>query len=338
MSPRARLVSRMVGVLVCSVTGKSNPDAAWRSLVKPGERVGIKVSAGPGPIGGTHPEVAKAVVDGLVAAGIPPNDIIVWDRRREDLEQCGYDRFPGLQLRWIEHGGGYDPRAVISSAATGELVFGDHDFKETRSSLSEILGPSTQLSNESHLPVLLSREIDKVINIPSLCDSYFTGVNGALAGMTLGILDNWRRFGKGEGYGESALAEVYADERFGKKVVLTVMDGLILQFAGGPYPSPANCVAYGTIFASRDPVAIDATALRLIDEQRLISKMPKASDDGGHVEAAASQGLGNADEKMITLRRISLGEAPSPSQAAMPEGSGRTKTEGVTSGTFRTMP
>jgi uncharacterized protein (DUF362 family) len=294
----------MVAGLVCAVTGKANPKEAWRSLVKPGERVGIKVASEPGPIGGTHPSVARAVVEGLIDAGIAPDKIIVWDRRREDLTACGYEKVPGLNLRWVEHGAGYDPKAVVTTSAIGELVYGDLSFKESHASLEDIIGPKAQLSDESHLPLVLSREVDKVINIPSLCDSYFTGVNGALAGMTVGTLDNWRRFSKKDSYGDSALAEVYGDERIGKKVILTLMDGLVLQYAGGPYPSPGNCVVYSTIFASKDPVAIDAQALRLIDEQRLLSKMPKASLDGGHVTEAESQGLGNADEKMIILKRI----------------------------------
>ena len=324
MTPRYSMVSRMVAGLVCAVTGKPTPSEAWRLLIKPGERVGIRVSAGPGPVGGTHPAVAQAVVEGLVEAGIRPENIIVWDRRREDLEQCGYDKVAGLNLRWIEQGGGYDPRAVVSASAIGKLVYGDFAFKDSRNSLADIIGPKAQLNNESHLPVVLSRQIDKVINIPSLCDSYYTGVHGALAGMTLGILDNWRRFAKVEGYGGSALAEVYADDQIGKKVVLTLMDGMVLQYAGGPYPSPANCVVYSTLFASKDPVAIDSTALRLIDEQRLLSKMPKASDDGDHVTEAAQQGLGNADEKLITLKRIGAGNtAPTasakPAEALSPE-------------------
>ena len=307
MTPRQGIVSPMVECLVCGVTGKAKPSEAWRSLVKPGEKVGIKVSTQPGPVGGTHPEIARAVVEGLVSAGINPGDIVVWDRRREDLVQAGYDRVPGLNLRWIEKGAGFDPRDTVSSPAIGQLVYGDLAFKESRSSLADLLGPRAQLSNESHLPVILARELDKVINIPSLCDSYHTGVNGALAGMTIGILDNWRRFGKGDGYGDSALASVYADNRIGKKVVLTIMDGMVLQYAGGPYPSPVNCVAYSTLFASKDPVAIDAMALRLIDEQRQLSKMPKASEDGGHVQEAEALGLGNAQEKMIKLRRIGVG-------------------------------
>jgi len=326
MTPRQAVISRMVAGLVCAVTGKADPNSAWHSLVKPGEKVGIKVSTLPGPVGGTHPEIARAVVEGLVAAGINPNDIIVWDRRREDLVQAGYDKVPGLNLRWIEKGGGFDSRAVVSSAAIGQLVYGDLTFKESRNSLSEILGPTAQLSNESHLPVLLSREIDKVINIPSLCDSYNTGVFGALAGMTIGILDNNRRFGKGDGYGDSALASVYADERIGRKVALTIMDGMALQYAGGPYPSPVNCVSYGALFASRDPVAIDATALRLIDEQRQLSSMPKASEDGGHVKEAEANGLGNAEQKMVRMRRIGLG------------GSYQTTSTGTARGAFQSTP
>ncbi len=304
MTPQDGMVARMVAGLVCAVTGKPTPAAAWRSLVKPSERIGIRVATEAGPIGGTHAAVAKAVVEGLISAGIPSEHIVVWDRRREDLVAAGYDKISGLNLRWVENGSGYDPKAVVTTAAIGQLVYGDLSFKSSRNTLEDIIGPKSQLSDESHLPVVLSRQIDKVINIPSLCDSYYTGVNGALAGMTMGILDNWRRFAKGSGYGGSALAEVYADDQIGKKVILTIMDGMVLQYAGGPYPSPGNCVVYSTLFASRDPVAIDATALRLIDEQRLLSKMPKASEDADHVTEAAGQGLGNADEKMIVLKRI----------------------------------
>lgn len=303
MSPRPEVVSRMVAALVCAVTGKSDPSAAWRSLIHPGDRVGIKVSTLPGPVGGTHPAVAKAVVEGLTAAGIPSRDIVVWDRRREDLVACGYDSVPGLNLRWVEGGEGFDPHAVVTAPAIGKLVYGDLSFKGTRS-LEDLLGPKSLLSEESHLPVVLSRGIDKVINIPSLCDSFFTGVHGAMASMTVGTLDNWRRFGRGGGFGDAALAEVYGDPQLGGKVVLTILDGTVIQYAGGPYPSPVNCAASGTLFASKDPVAIDATALRLLDEQRLLSKMPKASEDGGHVREAASRGIGNDSEKEIRLRRI----------------------------------
>jgi uncharacterized protein (DUF362 family) len=307
LTPRQEVVDRMVDGLVCAVTGKASPEEAWRSVIKPGERVGIKVSALPGTVGGTHPAVVRAVVRGLEESGIHASSIIVWDRRREDLVQSGYEGIPGLSLRWVENGEGYDPRATVSAPAIGRLVYGDSAFRQTPDSLDALLGPKDQLSEQSHLPVVLARDVDKVIVIPSLCDSCFTGVNGALASMTVGCLDNWRRFGKGGGFGDSALAEVYSDEKIGGKVAFVLMDGLMLQYAGGPYPSPGNCVAFSSLFASRDPVAVDATALRLLDEQRLLSMMPKASADGGHVAEAASRGLGNSEEKQIRLRRIGSG-------------------------------
>jgi len=323
MTPVQSVVNRMVAGLACAVTGKPTPGEAWRSFVKPGEKVGIRVSTQPGPVGGTHPQVARAVVDQLVEAGIKPSNILVWDRRRQDLAAAGYEGVPGLNLRWVEQGSGFDPRATVECAAIGQLVYGDFEFKENRTSLADILGPKAQLSNRSHLPVILSREVDKVINIPSLCDSTYTGIHGALAGMTLGILDNWRRFGNGRGYGDAALAEVYADPRIGKKVILTIMDAMVLQYAGGPFPSPVNCVEYGTLLASRDPVAVDATALKLLDEQRLVSKLPKASSDGGHVAEAESRELGNADEKMIKLIRIGnargSGTLPRPVRTSTPQ-------------------
>ena len=322
MTPVQAVVDRMVAGLVCAVTGRSTPSEAWRTLVNPGEKIGIRVSTLPGPVGGTHPQVARAVVGQLIAAGMRPENILVWDRRRQDLRAAGYEGVPGLNLRWIEQGSGYDPRETVECAAIGQLVYGDFAFRESRTTLADILGPKAQLSNQSHLPVILARDVDKVINIPSLCDSTYTGIHGALAGMTLGILDNWRRFGNGRGFADAALPDVYADPRIGRKVVLTIMDAMVLQYAGGPFPSPVNCVEYATLFASRDPVAVDATALKLLDEQRLVSKLPKASEEAGHVAEAESRGLGNADEKMIRLVRIGngreAGTLPRPARPSAP--------------------
>ncbi len=59
----------MVDRLVCASTGKPNVADAWRSLVSPTDRVGIKVSTQAGPVGGTHPEIVAAVINGLKQAG-----------------------------------------------------------------------------------------------------------------------------------------------------------------------------------------------------------------------------------------------------------------------------
>ena len=45
MTPRYPMVSRMVAGLVCAVTGRPTSGEAWRTLVKPGDRVGRAAEA-----------------------------------------------------------------------------------------------------------------------------------------------------------------------------------------------------------------------------------------------------------------------------------------------------
>src|ERR1700752_4591457 len=76
-SVQARVVRRMVDSLVCRVTGKYSVAEAWRSLVSPQDKVGIKVAASGRSVSGTNPEVVDAIVNGLTEAGVPVKNIIV---------------------------------------------------------------------------------------------------------------------------------------------------------------------------------------------------------------------------------------------------------------------
>ena len=299
----ATTVQKMLDNLVCDVTSKPTIEQAWQSLIKigpQGDRIGIKVATEPGLLSGTHRELVQALVAELIKAGVAPQKIIIWDRRRQDLEAAGYLK-TNLNLRWIEYGGGFDPQMVFSSPVVGQLMYGDSEFKESPKSLQEMLHPQSQFSNDSHYALVLSREVDKVINVPSLCDNYYCGVNGALATMTLRNIDNWRRFTREPFFGNPYIAELYNTKIIRKKVVMTIMDALTLQYAGGPRAHPSHAVSNETLFASFDPVAIDATAIRLIDEQRTINHLPKLGDLAGHVQSAEGLKLGHADPQKITL-------------------------------------
>jgi uncharacterized protein (DUF362 family) len=305
-TPAPAIVRMMVDVLVTSVTGKKTPAAAWASLVRKNDIVGIKVAAAPGSMGGTHPAVARAIAQSLHEAGVPAANIIVWDRNREDLVNAGYaPGDPDFQLQWVDPTTGYDRDATLTAPVLGRLIWGDSKFGDRKSTrLEDLLSHGEQLSSTSYYAAVLSKKVTKVINVPSLCDSYMTGINGAIANMTLWNVDNWRRFIREPEFGNPYLAEIYADPMVRDKVVLTVMDGLVLQFAGGPFPNPNFTRPYFTIFASNDPVAIDATAMRLLDEYRVINKLPKIQGVAGHVESAATMGLGNADESSIEQIRV----------------------------------
>ncbi|PWU06047.1 MAG: hypothetical protein C5B47_08150 [Verrucomicrobia bacterium] len=301
---RPQIVQSMVDRLLLAMTGRSSIAEAWGSLVKPSDRIGIKVSASGGAISGTHPAVVEAIARGLIAAGVPRNHILVWDRNLEDLIAAGYStKSPYYVLQWIDSADGYDMQTMVSSPVVGRLVWGDSRFgKRPGSRLVDLLAGGEQLSSESFYTKILTREVDKVINVPSLLDSYLTGIQGALVNMTLQNIDNWRRFTKESG--ASYIAEIYADEAIRPKVLLTILDALVLQFAGGPFPNPGYTAIKNNLFLSRDPVAIDATAIRMIDEFRVSNRLPKCAELASYVQVASQMGIGQADEKNIILKGV----------------------------------
>jgi len=301
--PNAAVVQRMVDRLVTAATGKPTAATAWASLVEKKDTVGIKVSAAGGATSGTHPEVVDAVVRGLQSAGVPASRIIVWDRNLEDLLAAGFRRNNSdYQLRWVDPREGYDKKTQVSAPVLGKLIWGDSSFGEKAGKkMSDYLSNGDQLSSQSRYSKILSSQVTKIINIPSLTDSFLTGINGALSSIVLGNIDNWRRFTKRPMFGDPYIAEIYNDPIIRDKIVFTILDALVLQYAGGPMPNPQFVADYYTIFAGFDPIAIDATAARLLDEYRKPSKLPSLISLTLWLHTANALGLGNSAEDQIDL-------------------------------------
>jgi uncharacterized protein (DUF362 family) len=309
------VVRRMVDDLVMAATGRPTVASAWGSLVKPSDVVGIKVCANGAPLFSSHPAVIEAIVAGLADAGVPPQNIVVWDRDEHLLKVAGFHtRNAGYRLMWSE--GNYDPKAVLTSPISGKLIYGDLLFMaKTPDTLreepkegpvekeKEKRKPQTMdnLSDESHLSSVLSRVVTKVINVPVLSDNVFCGLSGALYNMTVQNLDNWRRLVQDPVNGDPSIPEAYADPRIGDKVVFQVMDGLIALYAGAPFGDANYAIHYGTLYASKDPVAMDAVALKRIDEWRIGAQMEPASKTAKYLQTAFSYGLGNADLSKIEV-------------------------------------
>jgi len=134
-----------------------------------------------------------------------------------------------------------------------------------------------------------------------MSDSGSCGIAGCIYNMTIPNIDNWRRFIQSP-WGQSAIAEIYHNPMVGSKVVLNIMDGLVAQYAGGPEPQPNFAIHHATILASKDPVAIDALAVRQIEEWRAKARLMPISPLAQHVQAAGQLGLGNAE--VIEVRNV----------------------------------
>jgi uncharacterized protein (DUF362 family) len=298
----SRVVHEMVNRLVLAATGQSDVTKAWASLVSPSDRIGIKISAAGGELFTTHHAVVNAIVDGLVAAGHSRSSIIVWDRSLGGIKEAGYRAgIDGYQLEAIMPRDGYDAKAVLTAPLTGQLIWGDLDYLgDARKMLSNI----ENTSNVSHFSKILSSEVSKIINVPVMSISETNGIAGCIYNMTIPNVDNWRRFAQGSRFGEDSLAEIYANPLIAKKVVFNLMDGLIAQYAGGPQSQPNYAMHHATLYASRDPVALDTIALKRLEEWRARASLPKIGRLAAYVDFATQLRLGNSAPNRIEVRNI----------------------------------
>ena len=302
--PDARIVRGMVDRLVMSVTGQPDAARAWQSLIGPNDRIGIKISATGGQLFTTHREIVNAIVDGLVEAGHPRSSIIVWDRSLTTIKEAGYrPGEEGYQLREITPKTGYDEKALFTEPVLGQMVWGDLEYHRGLGSV-EPLEEAENTSNISHIARIVSQDVTKVINVPVMSNTEKNGIAGCLYNMTIANIDNWRRFAQGNRFGATAIAEMYANPLIGQKVVINIVDGLIAQYAGGPQSQPLYSERHATIYASKDPVALDSVVLKKLEEWRKRHNLPAIGDIAAYVKAAEFGGLGNADANKIDIRSV----------------------------------
>ena len=298
------VVREMVNRLVMAVTTQSDVSKAWASLVSPSDRVGIKISAAGGDLFTTHHDIVNAIVDGLAAAGHPRSSIVVWDRSLGGIREAGYrPGVDGYQVKAIAPHDGYDAKATQSAPLVGKLVWGDFEFVGDTGKMP-LFADTDATSNVSHFSKIISSEVDKVINVPVMSVSETNGIAGCIYNMTIPNIDNWRRFIQGSRFGAESLAEIYANPLIAKKVVLNLMDGLLAQYAGGPQPQPNYAVHDATLYASKDPVALDAIALKRLEEWRKRGSLRPVGRVAAYIDVASQLGLGNAATNRIEVRNI----------------------------------
>jgi len=294
----------MVNRLVLAATGQPDVARAWASLVSPSDRIGIKISAAGGELFTTHHDVVNAIVDGLVAAGHSRSSIVVWDRSLGGIKDAGYrPGVDGYQLRATAPRNGYDPKAILSAPLIGKLVWGDLDYRSYEGKMP-LLSDTENTSNISHFSKIISTEVTKIINVPVMSSSEMNGIAGCIYNVTIPNIDNWRRFAQGSRFGAESLAEIYNDPVISKKVAFNLMDGLVAQYAGGPRSQPNYAVHHATLYASKEPVALDAVVLRRLEQWRARASLPPIGSAADYVGFASELGLGNSAPNQIEVRNL----------------------------------
>jgi uncharacterized protein (DUF362 family) len=146
--------------------------------------------------------------------------------------------------------------------------------------------------------------VTKIINVPVMSNTEMNGIAGCLYNVTIPNIDNWRRFSQGSGFGAASIAEIYSHPLVGPKVVLNLVDGLVAQYAGGPQSQPLYSEHHATLYASKDPVALDAVILKKLEKWRARGSLPAIGQMAAYVQAAAMIGLGNETPDRIVIKNV----------------------------------
>lgn len=326
------VVKAMFQAALKSYTLKSTEKEAWTAFfhISPKEDViGIKINSSGGKVMSTRKALVNAIAESLMEAGVPSQHIIVWDKYEDDLYNASYLPLAENSRYFVKSvipQTGFDPKVFYVNEILGKLIWGDMLFQGLRPTPLQARQPSDseenvarlyekgvpvsslerRVSNKSFYARLVTQICSKIINVPVLSDNPNIGLNGCLASLALGMVDNTRRF-QGEGvWGDPAIAEILDQPLVRKKIILHVMDALIAGFAGGPQFSPEYSVVSGNIYLSTDPVAIDSFVLPLVDSWRLTAKIPPLSPCSHYIQTAEEYGLGIANHKNIEVVKISL--------------------------------
>jgi uncharacterized protein (DUF362 family) len=278
---------------IMTLTGTTSPRDAWRQFASSNDVVGIKITAEPGPLLATHRPLIEAIVNGIRATGVPAANIHVFDHDPTKIREAGMD---GLATAII-NGTGWDADSFYTQNLVGKLIWGDLLFQKA----------DDDLSTQSHLPRVL-RRCTKLINVAVLRDHDATGIAGCLHNLSLGMVDNTRRFEIAGPPTDRAIAEINALPAVRQKAVLHVLDALTVAYTGNGTLKARYSTPAGILFLGTDPVAVDTLGLELLDAQRKENGLPTAAEHATHIAVAARVGLGQANRDQIQVLSNDAGE------------------------------
>ena len=294
--PQNQVVHSMFEKGLLELQGKTNLAEAWRQLVSPTDRIGIKVVSSPGKISGTRLSVVEAIVIGLMSAGTKPAQILVWDRHLRDLRLSGFmalaERY-GITIAGASDSG-YDDEAFYESSNIGKLIWNDHEFGKT----------GEHIGKKSFVSKLVTKQMDKIILVSPLLNHNEAGVHGQMLSLSLGATDNTLRFELDPTKLAVAVPEIFALPQLGDKVVLSVTDALICQYQGEQLPLLHYSSHMKQLLLSKDPVALDSLAIREIERQRQTAKVPSPRLNWDLYQNANLLQLGINDHRQIQVTEL----------------------------------
>jgi hypothetical protein len=285
------VLRQMLDTLIAELTGLHDGREAWAALFNPDERIAIKVNtlgfSGVAPFW-THVPLAMAVTECLQEAGVPAEQIFLYDITTSDLEGAGYSinrdgpgvRCYGTAESWRDR-----------KKQGGRMYWDTNAFVRGW----DLSGHEVGLSD-----ILL--HCDALINMPRLSDHSLSGITFAMKNH-YGTFDSAAAFHVPETF-RRAVVELNALPPIRDRTRLIVGDALVVVGWG-------EAVTGDSILMSFDPVATDTVALQLY-----LDAWPSGSEGlmpdsvvgraTPWLENAARLGLGTNDPDHMDLVEVNL--------------------------------
>lgn len=307
------IVRRLLEQVMAELTGEKSARDAWAKFVEPKDVVGIKINPSGAPACCSSPELIREIISSVRSIGVPSRNIVVYDRYSYEMDIGAYQsllptevRIVGIQDAFTSGIAGYEPTVYCDANFFGEW--------ETRSYMARIV----------------SHEVTKIINVPTMKDHSASGITGALKNLAYGTFNNVARTHQApHTFTNPLIGLMCTVEPLRSKAVLHIMDGMRQVWHGGPLTQVQDFIEQpGILIAATDPVAMDTVELEAIEKKRREHGAPSLWEHDaksitpdnnlffhdasrnlffrqpGHVEAAGKLGLGISDLKQIDYRLL----------------------------------
>jgi uncharacterized protein (DUF362 family) len=369
-SVNASAVQQMVDRGMTELTGADHPVEAWRTFFERDDVVGIKVNpvgrkpkpGEPGRVANavgsiSRPEVLLAIVEGLKSAGVPAKNILVFERYADEFIEAGYERVMHERamdgVRWYASAAQYsDAQVDIAGFDAGRAAFSpelcrhvagyDPDVFVHMGFCNPTHDPKDDRRFRTHLSVIASRLVNKIVTIPVLKDHRSAGVTLALKNLSHGMNNNvarshlsglvhggvaaGREYVAGPNQCNTFIPTAVSQPLVRQKATLHILDGLIGVYEGGPgsWNRTWGTWHHQGLFFATDPVALDLVGWDIIDRKREEEGWPPV----------ASMGLVTDSPALAVQRGLAALAAANAPEALTLSAAGKNRQDGRASEAF----
>ncbi|HZQ51053.1 MAG TPA: DUF362 domain-containing protein [Bryobacteraceae bacterium] len=306
-------IQQMMQRGMAELTGAPSWQDAWRTLFEKGDVVGIKVSPVGGPGLCSDSSVLHSILDGLNAAGVSNQNVIVFSRYREEVLDCGIDK-------WLRPGVHWDAPSLRYDDV--QLDMGGYD--ENHYMQIALIKPGENWSDphfqRSYVSKIVTNRVNKIINLPVLKHHQSAGVTICLKNMSHGFVNNVNRSHLTPTLNACGMfiPSVVSLPIIRQKVALQIVDAVKASYHGGPGGKPQYIWEPKTLYFGTDPVALDKTGWKAIDAKRqqmgmapiALSRPDKDSHflncQVEHIEIAGMLQLGEFSNDKIHVKQVRL--------------------------------